>query len=109
MPWINEISTLVRSKGKTFEFVQQENRLPGYVGTNAAFLPAAGLKRIREDADIFDLRQFRGKRVLAGYLYGGIRALPKQFPYTDEAQEYTSGNVPTKPSDMILKVYVTAP
>jgi hypothetical protein len=109
MPWINEISTLVRTKGKTFEFVQQESRLPGYVGTNGAFLPAPGLKRIREDANIFDLRQFRGKRILAGYLYGGIRALPKQFPYTDEAQEYTSGNVPTKPSDMILKVYVTAP
>src|SRR5580658_3139303 len=109
MPWINEISTLVRSRGKTYEFVQQDRRLPGYVGANAAFLPAAGLKRIREDADIFDLRQFRGKRVLAGYLFGGIRALPKEFPYTDEAPDYTSGNVPAKASDMILKVYVTAP
>ncbi len=109
MPWINEISTLVRSGGKTFEFVQQDGRLPGYVGTNAAFLPAAGLKKIREDADIFDLRQFRGKRVLAGYLFGGIRAFPKEFPYTDEAPEYTSGNVPARASDMILKVYVTAP
>lgn len=109
LPWINEISTLVRTKGKWVEFVQQENRLPGYVGTNGAFLPAAGLKRIREDADIFDLRQFRGKRVLAGYLFGGIRAFPKEFPYTEESRDYTSGNVPTKPNDMVLKVYVTAP
>ena len=109
MPWIDEISTLVRSKGKTLEFVQQDSRLPGYVGTNAAFLPAAGLKRIREDAEIFDLRQFRGKRVFAGYIYGGVRAFPKQFPYMDGSPEYTSGNVPTKPSDMILKVYVSAP
>ena len=109
MPWIDEISTLVRSKGKTTEFVQQDNRLPGYLGTNAVFLPAAGLKKIREDAEIFDLRQFRGKRVFAGYIYGGIRAFPKQFPYTGEAPDYTSGNVPTKPNDMILKVYVTAP
>jgi hypothetical protein len=108
MPWINEISTLVRSRGKTFEFVQQDNRLPGYVGSNAVFLPTAGLKRIREDADIFDMRQFRGKRVLAGYLFGGIRAYPKEFPYTDEARDYTSGNVPAKASDMILKVYVSA-
>jgi hypothetical protein len=69
----------------------------------------AGLKRIREDAPIFDLRQFRGKRVLAGYLFGGIRAFPKEFPYTEEARDYTSGNVPTRPNDMILKVYVTAP
>jgi len=109
MPWINEISTLVRTKGKTSEFVQQDNRLSGYVGTNAAFLPAAGLKKIREDADIFDLRQFREKRVFAGYIYGGVRAYPKQFPYTDDSAEYTSGNIPTKPNDMILKVYVTAP
>lgn len=109
MPWINEISTVVRRPGKTFEFVQQDNRLPGYIGTNGAFLPADGLRRIREGVDIFDFRQFRGKRVFAGYLYGGIRAFPKQFPYTDEAPEYTSGNVPTKLSDLILKVYVTAP
>ncbi len=109
MPWINEISTLVRNKGKTYEVVQQDNRLPGYVGANAMFLPAAGLKKIREDADIFDLRQFRGRRIFAGYLFGGIRAFPKEFPYTDEAEDYTSGNVPAKASDMILKVYVTVP
>ena len=109
MPWIKEISTLVRSRGRISEFVQQDNRLPGYVGTNAAFLPAAGLKKIRDDADIFDLRQFHGKRVLAGYLFGGIRAFPKEFPYTDEAPEYSSGNIPAQASDMILKVYVTAP
>lgn len=109
MPWINEISTLVRKKGQWFEFVQQEHRLPGYLGANGAFLPAAGLQKIREDAAIFDLRQFRGKRVLAGYLFGGIRAFPKEFPYTEEARDYSSGNVPTRPNDLILKVYVTAP
>jgi hypothetical protein len=109
MPWIDEISTLVRQPAGTSEFVQQDNRLPGFVGTNAVFMPVAGLKKIREDANIFDLRQFHGKRTLAGYLYGGIRAFPKQFPYTDNAPEYTSGNVPTKPSDLILKIYVTAP
>jgi hypothetical protein len=108
MPWIDQISTLVRKGGAMSEVVNLD-RLPGYLGTNAAFIPAAGLKKIREDANIYDLRQFQGKRVLAGYLFGGIRAYPKQFPYTDEAPEYTSGNVPTKPSDVILKVYVTAP
>jgi hypothetical protein len=109
MPWIDEISTLARDPHETFEFVQQDKRLPGYVGTNAAFLPVAGLKRIREDADILDLGQFRGKRILAGYLFGGIRAFPKEFPFTASAPEYTSGNVPTKASDLVLKVYVTAP
>jgi hypothetical protein len=109
MPWINEISTLVFKKKEWAEFAQHDHGLPGYVGANAAFLPAAGLKKIREDADVFDVRQFRGKRVLAGYLFGGIRAFPKEFPYTEDAREYTSGSVPTKPNDMILKVYVTAP
>lgn len=109
LPWINEISTLIRSSGKLVEFVQHDNRLPGYVGANGAFLSAAGLKRIRDDAPIFDLRQFRGKRILAGYLFGGIRAFPKEFPYTEEARDYPSGTVPTRPNDMILKVYVTAP
>jgi hypothetical protein len=109
MPWIDHISTLARGKGQTMEFVQQDNRLPAYVGSNAVFLPAAGLKTIREDAPIYDLRQFAGKRTLVGYIYGGIRASPKQFPYTDEAPSYTSGNIPTKPSDLVLKVYVTAP
>jgi hypothetical protein len=106
LPWINEISTLAQIKRRWIESVQ-ENRLPGYVGANSAFFPASGLKRIREDANIFDLRQFHRKRVFAGYLFGGIRAFPKEFPYTEEAWDYTSGNVPTKPNDMILKVYVT--
>jgi hypothetical protein len=108
MPWVDHITTLVKNPKETYEFVQA-NRLPGYLGTNAAFLPAPGLKEVKESTGILDLAQFRGKRVFAGYLYGGIRASPKQFPYTDEAPYYTSGNVPTKPSDVILKVYVSAP
>jgi hypothetical protein len=108
MPWIDNIATLARGPQQTYEFVQPTNRLPGFVGTNGAFLPVPGLKEVRPGSGILDLRQFHGKRVLAGYLYGGIRAYPKQFPYTDDAPYYTSGNVPTKPSDLILKVYVNA-
>ena len=47
-----------------------------------------------------DLRPLRGKRVLAGYLYGGIRAFPREFPYRDDSPLYHSGNVPTRSSDM---------
>ena len=109
MPWIDHISTLVRGPEGSSEFVDPDHRLPAYIGTNAAFLPVLGIAKIQEDGGILDLRQFRGKRVLAGYLFGGIRANQKQFPFTDEAPSYSSGNVPTKPSDLILKVYVTAP
>jgi hypothetical protein len=109
MPWINQISTVVKRGHETLEFVHKDRPLPAYVGTNAVFIPGAGLRRIRPDADVFDLRQFRGKRTLAGYIFGGIRAFPKQFPYTSDAPEYAAGNVITRASDVILKVYVTAP
>ena len=109
MEWIDHITTLIRGPHGTYEAVQPSERLAAYIGTNAAFLPADGLIRIREDADVFDLRPLRGKRILAGYLYGGIRAFPREFPYLDESPLYHSGNVPTKASDMILAVYITAP
>jgi hypothetical protein len=109
MAWIDQITTLVRTPHETFETVQLSNRLAAYLGTNAAFLPAPGLRKIREDANVFDLRALRGKRVLVGYLYGGIRAFPKEFPYLDDSPAYNSGNVPTKTSDMIIAVYLTVP
>ena len=109
MPWIDHITTLVHNSGGHSEFVEPENRLPGFVGTNAAFLPAPGLQKAHENTDIVDYQQFQGKRTFVGYIYGGIRAFPKQFPYTDEAPSYSSGNVPTKASDLVLKVYVKAP
>ncbi len=89
--------------------MQPANRIAAYLGTNAALLPAPGLKKIREDAGIFDLRALRGKRTLVGYLYGGIRATPREFPYLDDSRAYSSGNVPTRTSDMIIAVYVTVP
>jgi hypothetical protein len=109
LQWIDQITTLVRSPEETYEVVQPSNRLAAYLGTNAAFLPAPGLDRMRSDADVFDLRPLRGKRVLAGYIYGGIRAFPREFPYRDDSPLYHSGNVPTRPSEMIVAVYITVP
>jgi len=108
LPWIDQISTLGRRDQESAEFVQ-EPRLGGYVGANAAFIPAPGLKRIREDADVYDLATLRGKRSLIGYLYGGIRAFPKEFPYLASSPSYRSGNVPTKANDLVLAVYITVP
>ncbi len=108
LPWIDQISTLVQRGQESAEFVQPA-KLGGYIGANAAFLPVAGLKRIREDADLYDLAALRGKRTLIGYVYGGIRAFPKEFPYLESSPSYRSGNVPTKANDLILAVYVTVP
>jgi hypothetical protein len=58
---------------------------------------------------VFDLRPLRGKRILAGYIYGGIRAFPREFPYLDQSPLYHAGNVPTRANDMIIAVYITLP
>ncbi len=109
LEWIDQITTLVRGPHETYEVVQPSNRLAAYLGTNAAFLPAPGFERMRADADVFNLRNLRGKRVLAGYIYGGIRAFPREFPYRDDSPLYRSGNVPTRSSEMIIAVYITVP
>jgi hypothetical protein len=108
MPWIDWVSTLAQGQKAIWEIVQPA-KLPGFVGTSAAFLPVAGLAKIREDADVFDLAPLRGKRTLVGYIYGGIRAHPKEFPYLEASRPYNSGNVATVPNDLILAVYLTVP
>jgi hypothetical protein len=109
MEWIDQISTLVRSPDDIYEVVHSANRMPGYVGTNAVFLPVTELKRIRPGIDVFDIQPLQGKRTLIGYIFGGVRAFPREFPYSDDAPLYNSGNVPTKASDLILAVYITVP
>ena len=109
MQWSNQISTLRRvmteGKEETSETVQP-NPLPSYIGTEALFIPVPGLAHASGDADIIDLTALPGKKTLVGYLYGGIRAFPFHFPYTEAAVPYSAGAVPTKPSDLILKVYL---
>jgi hypothetical protein len=109
MEWVDHITTLIHGPHGTYEAVQPAGRMAGYIGTNAEFFPSGELQRIREDADVFDLKPLRGKRILAGYLYGGIRAFPREFPYLDESPLYHPGNVPTKANDMIIAVYITVP
>jgi hypothetical protein len=95
MPWIDQISTLMRRGHQSIEFVQ-EPKMGGYVGTNAAFLPVPDLKRIREDADVQDLGALKAKRT------------PHRL-HLDSSRGYSAGNVPTKPNHMIPAVYITVP
>jgi hypothetical protein len=111
LQWSDQISTLrrvmVSGNPSTSETVQPVD-LPGFVGTDALFIPAAGVAQASEGTDILDLGPLRGKKTMVGYLYGGIQAYPFRFPYNKTAQPYNAGTVPTKPSDLILKVYVEA-
>ncbi|PWU08818.1 MAG: hypothetical protein C5B51_07255 [Terriglobia bacterium] len=111
LQWSDQISTIRREmgtgRGQTGEFVHAAP-LPAFVGADAVFIPASAIPRSLPDTDILALDDLPKGRVLAGYLYGGIRAFPYGFPYTKTAKPYNAGTVPTKVSDLILRVYLSA-
>ena len=109
LQWSDQISTIrkVMAPGResTSETVHHKE-LPGFLGTNAVFIPAPELARAEPDTEILDLQMLKGSRTFVGYLYGGIRAAPYKFPYLTTGAPYNAGTVPTKPSDLVLKVFV---
>jgi hypothetical protein len=111
MQWSDQISTIrkVMAPGKeeTTETVQLQS-LPGYLGTDAVFIPADEPLRASPGTAILDFDALQGKRTFVGYMYGGIQAFPYTFPYSKSDRPYNAGAVPSKPSGFILKVYVEA-
>ncbi|HUI77119.1 MAG TPA: hypothetical protein VLY24_04370 [Bryobacteraceae bacterium] len=110
LEWTDQISIVQQTwaAGKTTT-VESANpsALPAYLGADAVFIPSPEIARAHPDTDILDLAALRGTKAFVGYIYGGIRAFPRRFPYTKSAALYNSGAVPTQPSDLILKVYAT--
>jgi hypothetical protein len=109
MQWSDQISTISRvmaaGNEKTFETVQPVP-LPAFLGAEAVFIPLPAVARARAGSNILDLDALPSGKTLVGYIYGGIRAYPYQFPYNKGAAPYNSGAAPSKPSDMIVKVFV---
>ena len=108
MQWSDQISTIRRTQNNTEEWVHSMP-LPAFIGSDGVFVPTPDLPRAANSTDIIDIAELAGKRTLIGYLYGGIRASPYRFPYTRTAPAYNSGTVPTKASDLVLKVYLEVP
>jgi len=112
LQWSDQISTIQKvttpGKEQTTEMVHLGS-LPGWIGAGAIFIPAQELARASLGTDIIDMESLRGKSTLVGYIYGGIRAFPYRFPYNKTSVPYNAGTIPTKPSDLILKVYVQMP
>jgi hypothetical protein len=109
LQWSDQISTIAMTHGTaTAEWVHR-SMLPAYLGTNAVFIPMPAVARANPETRILSLDSLRGKRTMIGYLFGGIRAYPYRFPYDKGAIPYNAGTVPSKASDLILKVYVTVP
>jgi hypothetical protein len=105
LQWSDQISTIQKHHSDTSEFVDPHS-LPAFLGTGAVFIPAPERSRARANTEILALDAIGQRKTFVGYIYGGIRAFPYQFPYVKTAAPHNSGAVPTKPSDMILKVYV---
>ena len=92
-------------KEQTREIVQASS-LPAFLGADGIFIPLSDIPRAQSGTQILDLASLPQGRTLVGYIYGGIHAFPYQFPYNKGAASYNSGATPSKPSEMILKVYV---
>ena len=114
MQWSNQISTLTRQFTTDSEDITetvQPKALPAFVGTSAVFIPDPAIARATPGTDILDWNALHSnalqqKSTPIGYLFGGIRAYPYQFPYNKSGRAYNSGAVPTKQNDLILKVYL---
>jgi hypothetical protein len=104
LQWTDQIATLAH-RGSTTEEIIEAKTLPGYLGADAVFIPQPEIVRAAQGTEILDVAAIQGK-TLVGYIYGGIKASPYQFPYTKTARPYTSGSAPTVVSNSILKVYV---
>lgn len=111
MQWSDQISTIRRvmtaGKEESTESVQA-SVLPGFLGTDAVFIPAPEVRRAYPETAIVDLEALQGPKTFVGYLYGGIQAFPYSFPYLKASKPYNAGAVPSRPSERILKVYVRA-
>jgi hypothetical protein len=105
LQWSDQISTIQKSEAGTMEVVHPQP-LPAFLGTDAVFIPLPDLPRAYRGTDILAFDSIKDARTFVGYIYGGIRAYPYEFPYLKTSPPHNSGAVPSKPSDMILKVYV---
>jgi hypothetical protein len=106
LQWSDQISTIVKNETGTVELVHLQP-MPAFLGTDGVFIPAPELARAYGNTDILAFDSLKHTRTFVGYIYGGIRAYPYQFPYLKSAPPHNSGAVSSKTSDMILKVYVT--
>jgi hypothetical protein len=105
LQWSDQISTIQKNENGTFEMVHSRP-LPAFLGTDAVFIPVPELTRAYRVTDILDFDSLKDTKTFVGYIYGGIRAYPYEFPYLKTSAPHNSGAAPSKPSDMILKVYI---
>ncbi|AXY74204.1 hypothetical protein D3H65_09560 [Paraflavitalea soli] len=100
MPFFNHVSTVVRtSTGGYSEYPQYSPALPGFIGSNAAFIPIARSTTYMNSPNIIDYTSLPPYRLMqVGWLVGGITATAPQ----------SSEMNPTYSNKVIYAVFVTS-
>ena len=96
MPFFDHVSTLVRNSDGSFnEYPQLSPALPGFIGSNAAFIPASNVSFYGNTDDIIDYSKLQAN-TMVGWMYGGILATAQQ------ANEFN----PTYANNKVYEVWI---
>ncbi|HEY0678374.1 MAG TPA: hypothetical protein VGD17_08805, partial [Chitinophagaceae bacterium] len=72
MPFFNHVSTIARDgSGNFYEYPQLAPALPGYIGSNAIFIPAPVISLYGGTDRIIDYSKLPAGNTLVGWMYGG--------------------------------------
>jgi hypothetical protein len=83
--------------GNYTEYPQYSPALPGFIGSNAVFIPLPTIPRFNNSAEIIDYSKLPYGKTQVGWIYGGINATAPQ------SSEFN----PTFASRYIYAVYLT--
>ncbi|KAB2917658.1 MAG: hypothetical protein F9K23_04555 [Bacteroidetes bacterium] len=102
MPFSNYATTIVRTGSSTaVEYPQQSPTLPGYLGSEAIFVPHVSIVLSQGRQKTIDMAKLPkstdSKGIMLGYMYGGIES---------KASQSTSDPNSTVSSKRIFKVYL---
>ncbi|MBL0330585.1 MAG: T9SS type A sorting domain-containing protein [Bacteroidetes bacterium] len=77
VPFVDDISTLSCSSIGIYEECLMPNNLPALLGSNAKFVPTKHVSSYANE--VIRIRDLPNTKILAGYIYGGIRAQEGNF------------------------------
>ncbi|MFL5766205.1 MAG: T9SS type A sorting domain-containing protein [Bacteroidia bacterium] len=91
VPFINDITTLTTSASGAMQETVLPVKMPGLLGSNAKYIPA---NISRYSNEVIRIRDLPNTKILAGYIYGGIRAVQNNFGISTS-------------NDTVYRVYIT--
>lgn len=80
VPFINDITTMTLNSSGTFEEAVLPTQLPGLLGSNAKFILNKNISHYANE--VIRIRDLPNSKILAGYMFGGIRAQTGNFGVT---------------------------